>query len=162
MDPGWHSWEFPPSSCHGHVSGLSGSKHHQTGCGGVAERQGPSNVRRQRPRPALTQQPRAADTPPLPSSKTRPWGLVSLTVEVRSLKGLISSKEPSQMSPGVTDPLSPCSSVRLFVSIRVLVTAYTCCTKTERSWEVRTGSGSPCSQKELTRSVNHSNLITFM
>lgn len=54
----------------------------------------------------------AGDTPPLPSSKTRPWALVSLTVRVRPLKGLISSKEPSQMSPGITDPLSPCSSVR--------------------------------------------------
>lgn len=62
--------------------------------------------------PALTQRWRASDTPPLPSSKTRPWALVSLTVRVRPLKGLISPKEPSQMSPGITDPLSPCSSVR--------------------------------------------------
>lgn len=97
--------------------------------------------------PALTQRWRAGDTPPLPSSKTRPWALVSLTVRVRPLKGLISPKEPSQMSPGITDPLSPCSSVRRCFHPSAHHSLPTLAEKTERSWEARAGSPSPCSQR---------------
>ena len=96
----------------GHFS--SGSKNKQTESEGVAESQGAEQhaAGAASPHAQGPQKWWASDTP-LPSSKTRRWALVSLTVTVWSLKGLISSKKPSHMSPRITDPISPCSSVRL-------------------------------------------------